>query len=161
MAAQDTTSIYTSQQYAISTITESSCELKFISNVFDGCKYHFSMTKTSADIFVNTTLRIYPMFPIIERVALNDTTLPVGGGEKRNCPIYIPHGTKLVSNYYALHHVESHSIRPGPWEYMPFSGGPRPCVGQHKALAEASYTLVKITQLFKGQESRHEKDWAR
>ncbi|TVY49941.1 Cytochrome P450 monooxygenase [Lachnellula occidentalis] len=131
-------------------------ELKFLSNV------------------LKESLRMYPIFPVLVRVALKDTTLPVGGSEKRDFPIYIPRGTKLYSDYYALHHVESvfrpdvevfnpdrwHSISPGPWEYMPFSGGPRACVRQHKALAEASYTLVKIVQLFKGLESRDEKEWA-
>jgi cytochrome P450 len=117
---------------------------------------------------------MYPIFPVLVRVALNATTLPAGGGEEGRCSIYIPRGTKLISNSYALHRVQEvfgsdvetfnpdrwQSINPDSWQYMPFSGGPRGCVGQHKALAEASYTLVKIAQTFKGLESRDEKDWA-
>ncbi|KAJ8066353.1 hypothetical protein OCU04_005424 [Sclerotinia nivalis] len=43
---------------------------------------------------------------------------------------------------------------------MPFGGGPRACVGQHKALAEASYMLAKFAQLYKKIESRDARDWA-
>lgn len=43
---------------------------------------------------------------------------------------------------------------------MPFGGGPRACVGQHKALVEASHILAKFAQLYKGIESRDAKEWA-
>lgn len=35
--------------------------------------------------------------------------------------------------------------RPG-WEYLPFNGGPRICIGQQFALTNVSYTLVRLLQ---------------
>lgn len=35
--------------------------------------------------------------------------------------------------------------RPG-WEYLPFSGGPRVCIGQQFALTEIGYVMVRMLQ---------------
>lgn len=37
--------------------------------------------------------------------------------------------------------------RPG-WEYLPFNGGPRICIGQQFAIIEASYVIVRLLQRF-------------
>lgn len=34
------------------------------------------------------------------------------------------------------------------WEFVPFSGGARICLGQQYALTEASYLLVRLVQRF-------------
>jgi len=39
------------------------------------------------------------------------------------------------------------SRRPG-WEYLPFNGGPRICIGQQFALTEAGYVTVRLLQKF-------------
>ena len=49
-------------------------------------------------------------------------------------------------------------LRPS-WEYLPFSGGPRICIGQQYALNEASYTTVRLLQEFKAIESRDDRPW--
>jgi cytochrome P450 len=49
-------------------------------------------------------------------------------------------------------------LRPG-WAYLPFNGGPRICVGQQFALTEASYTIVRLLQEFKGIEDRDGTPW--
>ncbi|ODQ63276.1 cytochrome P450 [Nadsonia fulvescens var. elongata DSM 6958] len=36
----------------------------------------------------------------------------------------------------------------GGWEYLPFNGGPRICLGQQHALTEAGYFLARICQQF-------------
>ena len=108
------------------------------------------------------------------RIALNDTTLPKGGGIEGNSPIFVPAGSRAVNSFYALHRVASvygenvevfdphrwDTIKPAFWEYMPFGGGHRSCVGQQKALAEASYVLVKMAHMFRRIESRDDRDWA-
>ena len=50
------------------------------------------------------------------------------------------------------------SLRPG-WEYLPFNGGPRICLGQQYALTEASYVTVRMLQEFKNMEPRDDRPW--
>ncbi|EAW10678.1 uncharacterized protein ACLA_051500 [Aspergillus clavatus NRRL 1] len=45
------------------------------------------------------------------------------------------------------------------WEYLPFNGGPRICIGQRYALNEVSYVLVRMVQKFRGLESRDPGPW--
>ena len=49
-------------------------------------------------------------------------------------------------------------LKPG-WEYLPFNGGPRICVGQQYALLEASYVTVRLMQMFGRVEARDEREW--
>ena len=42
------------------------------------------------------------------------------------------------------------------WEYIPFGGGPRVCIGQQLALTEAAYTTARLLQEFKHIEPRSE-----
>ena len=51
------------------------------------------------------------------------------------------------------------TLRPG-WEYLPFNGGPRICIGQQYALTEAAYVSVRLLQEFSKVESRDPDEWA-
>lgn len=48
-------------------------------------------------------------------------------------------------------------LRPG-WAYIPFSGGPRVCIGQNSALTEAMFVIVRLLQCFE-VESRDKEVW--
>lgn len=37
--------------------------------------------------------------------------------------------------------------RPG-WDFLPFNGGPRICIGQQFALTEVGYVIVRLVQRF-------------
>lgn len=50
------------------------------------------------------------------------------------------------------------TLRAG-WGYLPFNGGPRICLGQQFALAEASYAIVRLCQEFAGLEDRDGGVW--
>ncbi len=43
--------------------------------------------------------------------------------------------------------------QPKPWQYIPFNGGPRLCVGQQFALTNMGYTIVRLLQRFDRLES--------
>jgi len=36
----------------------------------------------------------------------------------------------------------------GAWDYLPFNGGPRICLGQQYALVEASYVVIRMLQKY-------------
>ena len=100
--------------------------------------------------------------------------LPVGGGPDGSSPIFCPAGTIYDASYFALHREPSiwgldaehfnpdrwETFKPRTWEYQPFGGGPRSCAGRQKALAEASYVIVRMLQEFRRIESRDERPWA-
>ncbi|RDW67901.1 putative cytochrome P450 52A12 [Coleophoma cylindrospora] len=109
----------------------------------------------------NETLRIYPVVPMNGRTANKDTTLPRGGGEDGRSTIFIPKGSSVIYSVYVMHHREDiwgpdveafnperWEDRKVGWEYLPFNGGPRICLGQQFALTEASYVTVRLLQRF-------------
>jgi len=51
-------------------------------------------------------------------------------------------------------------INPSVWEYMPFGGGQRACLGQTKALNEASYVIWRLAREVETLQSRDDKDYA-
>lgn len=109
------------------------------------------------------------------RLALHDTTLPNGGGEDGTQPIGILKNTPI--GYSAIYMQRRADLypppsadfapvltysperwekwTPRPWQYIPFNGGPRICIGQQFALTEMAYTIVRIFQRFE----RVEKYW--
>lgn len=110
---------------------------------------------------LNETLRLYPVVPLDGRRALRNTTLPVGGGPDGQSPIYIREGVQVDYSVYVMHRrkdlwgqdaddfkPERWDGRRSGWEYLPFNGGPRICIGQQFALTEAGYVTVRLLQRF-------------
>lgn len=118
-------------------------------------------------------LRLYPVFPLLGRIALCDTVLPVGGSTDFNVPIFVPKGTKVEMGHYALHrdprvfgeYTEAfrperwNTINPSQWEFMAFGGGSRACLGRQKSLVEAAYVLARLARQFPRLESRDDREW--
>lgn len=120
---------------------------------------------------INEVLRLHPIVPLNFRTAIRDTKLPVGGGPNQDQPIFVPKGTNV---FYQPFTMQRHPHFWGPdanefkperwdepetqrrtWDYIPFNGGPRICLGQQFALTETSYALVKIAQTFKDIEVKY------
>lgn len=113
---------------------------------------------------INETLRLYATLPSNSRVANKDTSLPRGGGKNGDKPIFVPKGTRCVYNAYTMHRnpdiwgPDADKFRPERWEdpdgdshgwnFLPFNGGPRICLGQQYALTETSYIIVRLLQSF-------------
>lgn len=118
---------------------------------------------------INETLRLYPVVPFNVRAALADTTLPRGGGVDGMSTVGCPSGT--VVGYSALMMQRRRDLyppisasfpydplewvpdrwtswTPKPWNFIPFNGGPRICIGQQFAMVEMGYTIVRILQEF-------------
>ncbi|KAJ5121706.1 Cytochrome P450 E-class CYP52 [Penicillium atrosanguineum] len=118
--------------------------------------------------FLKETLRLYPVVPFNRRCATRDTTLPRGGGEDGTSPIYIRKGRTVMYGTYVLHrrkdiwgqdaeifNPDRWADRKVTWEYIPFNGGPRTCIGQQFALMRSSYVLVRLLQKFDRIEEVH------
>ncbi|XWW99227.1 hypothetical protein V2A60_007236 [Cordyceps javanica] len=110
---------------------------------------------------VRETLRLYPPVPINSREAIRDTILPTGGGTDGTKPVFVPKGTSLKYSPYVMHRRQdlygSDSLRWNPdrwigrspgWDYLPFNGGPRVCIGQRFALSSGAYVLARLAQQF-------------
>ncbi|ANB15330.1 C-22 sterol desaturase [Sugiyamaella lignohabitans] len=112
---------------------------------------------------INEVLRLNPIVPLNFRSAVRDTILPVGGGPDESQPVFVEKGTQIVYSVYALHRnpkywgEDAEEFRPERWsegkihnwDFLPFNGGPRICLGQQFALTETSYTVVRVLQTFK------------
>lgn len=110
---------------------------------------------------LNESLRLFPVVPLNRRTAVRDTTIPRGGGPDGSQPIYVRKGQPVGYNVHLLHRrkdiwgPDAEEFRPerwlnrkAGWDYIPFNGGPRICIGQQFALTEAGYVLVRLLQRF-------------
>lgn len=110
---------------------------------------------------LNESLRLYPPVPANARTAVKDTTLPVGGGPDKKSPIFVRKGTSVAYFVGAMHRrkdlwgADADEFRPDRWigrkprwDYLPFSGGPRICLGQQQALTLAGFTILRLLQRF-------------
>ncbi|KAK1826696.1 glycosyl hydrolase family 76-domain-containing protein [Podospora conica] len=117
---------------------------------------------------IKEAMRLFPPISTNSRTSNKETILPVGGGPDGRQPLLIAKGTSLRWSSYSLHRrkdiygADADEFRPERWEsnlrvgweYIPFSGGPRICIGQQFALTQMSYTLFRFFKMVNGIESR-------
>lgn len=110
---------------------------------------------TSTDVKV--ALRLFPPIPYNTRLARSDTVLPVGGGPSASDPVFVQKGTTVVYSVWSMHRrkdiwgPDASEFRPGRWkgrqngwEFLPFNGGPRVCIGR-KCTPEQSIRFKALT----------------
>ncbi|RCI10032.1 hypothetical protein L249_8737 [Ophiocordyceps polyrhachis-furcata BCC 54312] len=120
---------------------------------------------------INETLRLWPAVPYNLRSCIESSTLPGQPGEpdiaalpddivlystlamQRRPDLYPP-----TSSTFADPAIFSpdrwENWTPKPWQYVPFNGGPRICIGQNFALTEMAFVLVRLLQKFDRLEYR-------
>ena len=112
--------------------------------------------------------------PILSKAAVRDTVLPHGGGTDGRQPLFAAKDTIFVYNMQSMMRQKrtygpdaevfkperwaDPSLRPG-WDFLPFGGGPRVCLGQQYALTEAYYVTIRLMQTFRNIESRDKEPW--
>jgi cytochrome P450 len=134
-------------------------------------------------LFLNEVLRLLPPVPLNSRWAVADTVLPTGGGPDGKAPIFVARGDRVMYIVNNMHRrpdlwgEDALDFRPERWEerkrhgweYLPFNGGPRICLGrefslsihswivltgtEQYALTEASYVLVRLLKQFDAVEN--------
>ncbi|PNP55579.1 hypothetical protein THARTR1_04103 [Trichoderma harzianum] len=121
------------------------------------------------------TLRLYPAVPFNVRSCLEDSTLPGKPGQpdiatlKGDHILYSTLAMQRVKDFYppvsdkfadpAIYSPERwEHWTPKPWQFVPFNGGPRICIGQNFAMTEMAFTLVRLLQRYERIEYRG--DWA-
>ena len=108
---------------------------------------------TYTDMWIKETLRLYPLAyafsrDVVKEVELGGYTLPVGASVHispwalhRNPNIWSDPET-FDPERFAPERGTAH----GKYDYLPFGGGPRVCIGNHFALMEAKVVLVTLAQ---------------
>ncbi|HEU5099971.1 MAG TPA: cytochrome P450 [Roseiflexaceae bacterium] len=102
---------------------------------------------------IKESMRLIPPAPFTWRYAAHPTQI---GGYP------IPQGTEVYTSIYQTHHMPElyaerfnprrwETIEPGPWEYLPFSAGPRMCIGAGFAMMEIKIVLALLLQRYRMQ----------
>ncbi|KAJ8022475.1 Cytochrome P450 4V2 [Holothuria leucospilota] len=105
---------------------------------------------------IKETLRLYPSVPRISRQLQEDAV--IGGN-------FVPKGTLIVIGVFPLHRNPDHFPNPdefnpdnflpenlegrNPFVYIPFSAGPRNCIGQRFAVMEEKVILATLLRKLK------------
>ena len=109
------------------------------------------------DMVIKETLRLLPVAPIIGREATKDIKL-------KSC--IIPAGTNIISNIFKVQRDpefygdDAHLFNPDrflpenfskihPYAYLPFSKGPRNCIGMKYAISVIRIVLTHILRNYK------------
>ncbi|KAJ5189608.1 Cytochrome P450 [Penicillium cf. griseofulvum] len=119
---------------------------------------------------LNETMRVYPVVPFNVRNSLHDTTLPRGGGPDGRSPVGVRANSRIIYSTMLMQRdpdlydgPESKNYfdpgkwiperwvsgwHPKPWNFIPFNGGPRICIGQQFATIEMGYTVIRVLQAY-------------
>ncbi len=107
-------------------------------------------------------LRLYSPVPVLTRVSVAADSVPVSTGPQRYA---VPAGTGVMVSIWSLHKnaelwgADVEEFRPErfspeetakrhPWSFIPFSAGPRVCIGQNLSLSEGRVVLATLLRKF-------------
>ncbi|XP_046655352.1 cytochrome P450 4c3-like [Daphnia pulicaria] len=130
-----------------------------LSRVFGDSDRPVTMTDLSElkylECCIKEALRLYPSVPFFSRILMEDVAA---------CGYVLPAGASVVAMSYVIHRdpkyfPEPESFKPErffpeniigrhPYAYVPFSAGPRNCIGQKFALMEEKIILASVLRRF-------------
>ncbi|XP_034234600.1 cytochrome P450 4C1-like [Thrips palmi] len=112
---------------------------------------------------IKEVLRLYPSVPVFLRALHSDLVLPPVKGAKESYTV--PAGTSIFVSPFTLHRVEAlwpdperfdpdrflpeNSVGRHPFAYIPFSAGPRNCIGQKYAIMEMKCIFARLIQEYR------------
>ncbi|GLH05341.1 uncharacterized protein GBIM_10962 [Gryllus bimaculatus] len=136
--------------------------LKELESVFDPKQpLELSLQKLSElkylEMVVKESLRIYPPVPLFNRRNPEDTALVSGHVMPEGCSITLsPFGIHRDPEVFPEPEMfiperfsPEESARRHPYAYIPFSAGPRNCIGQRFAMLELKSVLAKVVWNFR------------
>lgn len=104
------------------------------------------------DCVIKESLRLYPVFPLVVRIVKEDVNLG---------KYLVPSGSFVSPHIYGVHHnpdiySDSKTFRPErfqersytPFEYFPFGGGARRCIGGAFAMNQIKISIATIIRNF-------------
>ncbi|XP_037716445.1 cytochrome P450 4e2 [Drosophila subpulchrella] len=104
------------------------------------------------DLYIKEAQRIYPSVPFIGRFTDKDYVIDgdlVPEGTTLNLGIVmLGYNEKVFKDPHKFRPERFELEKPGPFEYVPFSAGPRNCIGQKFALLEIKTVVSKIIRNF-------------
>ena len=105
------------------------------------------------EFVIKESMRILPPVPFTIRAVAQETSIG---------PYFVPHGSRVICSHYLTHHMPEiypeperfrperwRSIDPSQFEYMPFSAGPRACIGAMFAMQALKISLALMLQKFR------------
>ncbi|KAH8233715.1 hypothetical protein KR026_011572 [Drosophila bipectinata] len=128
------------------------CEVMGTSELNRDATYQEISQMKYLDLYIKEAQRLYPSVPFIGRYTEKDyeiegKLLPKGSTLNLGL-VMLGYNEKVFKDPLKFWPERFEQQKPGPFEYVPFSAGPRNCIGQKFALLEIKTVVSKIIRNF-------------
>lgn len=118
------------------------------------------------ELVIKETLRLYPSVPFIGRKMIENTEIDgkifPGGASIIIMPFFMSRYPEYFEDPLEFRPerftAETSAEKTNPYQYVPFSAGPRNCIGQKFAMAEIKSLVSKIIRHFEVLPPEEEKE---